>query len=100
MGDGHADGDAGEFTRIEPNRRLRFTWEQPQHQPGSVVELTFTDRGDGRSTIRLSHTRLANAEEVADLRTGWSWAMDSLKAYLETGVGVRYEEWAAGRVDR
>ncbi len=94
----NADGDAGAFTRIDPHQRLRFTWEQPRHQPGSVVEVVFTDRGDGRTTVRLSHTRLAGAEEVADLRTGWTWAMDSLKAYLETGVGVRYAEWSANRV--
>jgi len=89
----NADGDAGEFTRIEPNQRLRFTWEQPQHRHGSVVEVTFTDRGDGRTTIRLSHTRLGSADDVADLRTGWSWAMDSMKAYLETGEGIRYDDW-------
>jgi uncharacterized protein YndB with AHSA1/START domain len=91
----NADGDAGTFKRVEPPRRLAFTWENQQHQPGSVVEVTFSPRPDGRTTVRLSHTRLANADEVADLRHAWSWAMDSYRSYVETGAGIRYEDWSA-----
>lgn len=91
----NGDGDGGAFKTIVPMRRLRFTWEQPKHEPGSEVEVMFEATADGRSKVVLSHSRLANAGEVEDLREGWSWAMDSLRSYLETGSPIRWEDWKA-----
>lgn len=33
------DGDAGEFLALDPPRLVRFTWENPDHAPGTVVEV-------------------------------------------------------------
>ncbi len=93
----NADGDSGEFKTVAAMRRIRFTWEQARHQPGSVVEVLFAAKPDGRSEVVVSHTRLSGQDEVADLREGWSWAMDSLKSYLEIGKPVRWEDWKASR---
>lgn len=41
----------------------------------------------------LSHEKLSSKAEVEDLREGWSWAMDSLKSYLETGKSISWKEW-------
>lgn len=92
-----ADGDTGEFKKVEPNQRLVFTWEQPQHAPGSSVEVLFEDRGD-RCVVNLTHRKLGSKADADDLKTGsWNWALDSLKSYLETGSGVKYEDWKASR---
>jgi len=49
------------------------------------------------ATVRIEHNRLANREDLAGQREGWAWAIESLKAFLETGRGVRYAAWEAGK---
>lgn len=93
----NADGDGGKFKRIVPQKRIRFTWEQKKHQPGSEVEAAFTPKGDDKTQLVLTHEKLSSKEEVEDLREGWSWAMDSLKSYLETGSPIRWEDWKAAK---
>lgn len=88
----NGDGDHGEFRRIVPMKRIRFTWNSKHHKPGSVVEVRFTDKGE-KCGVTLGHSKLSSSKEVEDLRKGWSWAMDSLKSYLETGRGIKYEDW-------
>ncbi len=94
----NADGDSGEFRVIVPNGRIRFTWEQKQHEPGSVVEVRFYEKGASKCQVVLQHSKLANQKEVEDLREGWSWAMDSLRSYLETGKAIKFEEWKTGKL--
>ena len=89
----NGDNDSGEFKRIVNHKLIRFTWEQKHHQPGSEVEVTFNERVDGKVVIRLQHEKLAIKKDTDDLKEGWSWAMDSLKSYLETGKKITWEEW-------
>jgi uncharacterized protein YndB with AHSA1/START domain len=96
----NADRDGGEFRAIVPNSRIRFTWEQKQHRPGSVVEVRFYENGPSKCQVVLQHSGLANKAEVEDLREGWSWAMDSLRSYLETGSPIRFESWKAANTGR
>lgn len=93
----NADRDAGTFLRIVPKKRIRFTWEQERHKPGSEVEVAFAAGKPGKTQIVLTHEKLSSKEEVEDLREGWSWAMDSLKNYLESGKPVAWEAWKAAR---
>lgn len=94
---GNDDGDGGEFRRIVPNQLIRFTWENPQHRPGSVVEVEFLDKGPGKATVRLTHGRLSSPEEVENLRDGWAW--DPLPLRLTRrlrGLRARARPAAAG----
>lgn len=89
----NADSDTGEYLVVEEPTKLRFTWEQKMHEPGSEVEVTLEPLGDN-TKMTLTHSKLAKKEEAEELLTGgWEWALDSLKSYLETGRGVRYEDW-------
>jgi len=83
-----ADGDQGKFLVLEHPRRVRFTWEHPQHCPGTLVEVNFSPRPDGRVTVRLEHSGIQDEAGFQDLRKGWTGAMDSLKSYLETGKDI------------
>jgi len=89
----NADKDSGTFLKIVPKKRILFTWEQKQHKPGSEVEVTFQEKEKGKVRMCLSHEKLSSKAEVEDLREGWSWAMDSLKSYLETGKSISWKEW-------
>lgn len=89
----NADGDVCVYKRIIPGKLIRFTWASLHHQPGSEVTITFNPKPKGKVMIGLGHTKLASKQDSDDLREGWSWALDSLKAFLETGKGVGWEEW-------
>jgi uncharacterized protein YndB with AHSA1/START domain len=90
----NADRDTGEYRVVRPPRVLRFTWENEKACPGTVVELRIDPaktRGKSRAVVR--HMRLCSPEDVARMKEGWSWAMDSLKSWLETGSPVTWEAW-------
>lgn len=78
---------------IEAEKRIKFTWENAQHGPGSSVTVLFESKGPEKCVVRLSHERLASVADADDLKGGWSWAMDSLKSYLETGRPIPHYEW-------
>ena len=73
-----------------------MTWTGKRAARGSVVEIEFRERGAG-TTVKLSHRRIATAEEREELRAHWSWAMDSLKSYAESGAPIAREDWVAAR---
>lgn len=93
----NADGDRGTYLAITPPRRLRFTWDNPEHAPGSVVEVTFTPKDRGRTTVRVTHGRLADRRAVEGMRVGWTWALASLATFAATGRGLPYATWDARR---
>ncbi|MEO5928319.1 MAG: SRPBCC family protein [Candidatus Kapaibacterium sp.] len=91
------DGDSGEFLEVVPNQRLKFTWEQPRQAPGSRVTIEFIPQGVNEVHVRLTHSNIETEEDLAGLEDGWRWALDSLKSFLERGIGIRYAEWTSGR---
>ena len=93
----NADHDCGEFLEIVPRRLLRFSWNNPEHGPGSVVTVLFIALGRQRCRLELTHSRLKTEKDAQGFRTGWSWAYASLRNYLATGNGIRYDEWAAAQ---
>ena len=79
----NADGDAGLFKRVRKNKDLRFTWENAAHTPGSIVDVTFQDKGKGKTLITVTHDRIQTRPEADGLREGWGQALDRLKTVLE-----------------
>jgi len=71
----------GEFTLLEPPRRLAFTWAW-ENDPSArqLVEVEFTDHGD-RTTVVMTHTGLP-AAETDDYRAGWQNSFDNLDVAL------------------
>lgn len=93
----NGDGDTGTFLALVPGKRLRFTWDNAKHCPGTVVEVVITPTPDGRVKVGLTHTKLRTKKDREEMKGGWSWAMDSLRSYLETGAGIPHEVWLASR---
>jgi uncharacterized protein YndB with AHSA1/START domain len=48
------DRDAGKFLEVVPNKRLRFTWDNRDHAPGTIVEIVLTRKREG-TTVSLLH---------------------------------------------
>jgi uncharacterized protein YndB with AHSA1/START domain len=93
----NADGDKGVFTFLAPPRRVRFTWENEKHCPGTVVVVTFTKAGANAVSVNVTHSKLKSQKDRENMRGGWSWALDSLKSFLETGKPIRHEDWLESR---
>jgi uncharacterized protein YndB with AHSA1/START domain len=89
----NADGDQGEYLELEPPHRVKFTWDNPAHCPGTQVEVTFSPTAGDKVKVVLIHALLKSSDDLEDMRKGWSWALESLKSYLETGKPIQYEEW-------
>ncbi len=89
----NSDGDRGEFLILEPPRRLRFTWENVHHSPGTLVNIDMVGKGSEKTTVRLEHSKLRTSNDFEDMKEGWSWALDSLKSFLESGEIVAFHEW-------
>ena len=48
-----------------------------------MVDVTFQDKGKGKTGLMLNHHRIQNRPEADGLRAAWSAAFDRLKAMLE-----------------
>lgn len=90
-------GARGAFVRIVEGRFVRFTWNHPERCPRSAVDVEFRSRGEGRSIVKVTHWAIGSAEEREDLRAHWSWALDSMKSFVETGAPVAHHVWAAAQ---
>lgn len=89
----NSDGDKGVFLAIERPQLVKFTWDNKDHCPGTVVEVRFETEAEGEVNIYLEHSGLLTPDHVRDMETGWNWALESLKSYLETGKPILFEDW-------
>lgn len=91
------DGDRGRFLAVVRPRRLRMTWENENHAPGTVVDFTVAAIAGGRSRVSVTHSRLVTRRDAEKMKEAWSWALDSLRAYLDTGKPISVEAWEEAR---
>jgi len=91
------DGDRGRFLAIVRPKRLRMSWENELHAPGSVVEFTIAALTGGKVQVSVTHSRLASRKDAETMKEAWAWALDSLRSYLETGKPISVEPWEEAR---
>lgn len=96
----NADGDRGKYLEILPPNSVKFTWDNEKHCPGTIVEVKFEGLGEGKSKMTLVHSNLASQEDFEDMRKGWTWALASLRSYLERGKPISFESWESGKSGR
>ncbi len=94
------DHDKGRFLEIVPNERLRFTWGNAQHAPGTIVEVLMKNLG-GKTVVTLIHSGFKNKRDFdhySSEESGWNWALSNLKAHLEGRKTLFYEDWMENTV--
>lgn len=72
--------DLRERTATEP-KSVRFDWGDG---PGRL-HVTFTAKGHAKSTITVSHTRLADAHEADNVKLFWRERLSALAELFEGG---------------
>ena len=75
-------GASGEYTVIDPPRRLAFTWTW-DHDPENslLIELEFTEH-DGRTTVVMVSSGLTTEKDRGDHERGWRACYDNLDREL------------------
>ncbi len=94
------DGDQGIILKLRRPRMLRMSWENPRHCPGTTVTFTVARPAPGRARVRVTHGRLATAKDARTMKEAWSWALDSYRAYVETGTPITVEAWQQERREK
>jgi uncharacterized protein YndB with AHSA1/START domain len=78
-----ADGSKGSYKRVRENKDLRFTWEGSGVTPGSIVDVQFQDKGNGKTGLLVNHDRIQTRADADGLRNAWGEALARLKSVLE-----------------
>lgn len=67
-------------SRATPNKSLRLGWGKDE---ATRVDLGLYSKGATKSQIAIQHSKLADATEVAKMKTYWKGALDKLARLLE-----------------
>ena len=71
-------GGGGTYTEIDPPSRLAFTWTwDDDAERETLIELDFLE-AEGRTTVLLTHSALADEEAVRNHEDGWSKCLANL----------------------
>ena len=84
---------AGEYTTLEPERRVTCTWMGRDEPARTEVDVRLEAR-NGRTEVHLAHLGLGEGNGWARARDefdrGWTLALENLQSLLETGQDLRY----------
>ena len=89
----NSDKDQGEFLVVERPSKVQFTWENQEHCPNTIVDIRFRRDGESAVEVMLEHRDIGDEPGYRDMRTGWSWALDSFKSFMEEGKPISFEAW-------
>jgi len=82
----------GEFTRIEVNKLVEFSWLGKGEPVKTQVQVRLTEEKDG-VRVELTHTGLGTeeiwVEPGKEIRRGWEVGLENLKSTLEMGKDLR-----------
>ena len=82
----------GEFTELEENQLLAFSWHGKGEPAVTQVQVKLTEVEDG-TEIQLTHGGVGEGKEWDPVRTqlqrGWEVGLTNLKSVLETGLDKR-----------
>jgi uncharacterized protein YndB with AHSA1/START domain len=78
-----SDGTTGETRSFRREDRIRLTWQPPDWDHDSTVQVAVAPSGDTKTMIRFHQERLANAREREQQRTHWRAVMASVVKALD-----------------
>jgi uncharacterized protein YndB with AHSA1/START domain len=81
--EGRDIGGGGTYTEIDPPTRLAFTWTwDDDSDRETLIELDFLE-AEGRTTVLLTHSALADEEAVRSHERGWAQCLENLGRAIE-----------------
>ncbi len=68
----------GKYLEISRYHKLVFTWVSPFSVDGSTVTLLFSDKGDNKTHVDLTHIKFIDDEARVNHEGGWKNILDCL----------------------
>jgi len=68
----------GEYLEINRPDKLVFTWVSPFSTEGSTVTILFSDLGDDKTHVELTHIKFIDEESRANHEGGWGNILKTL----------------------
>lgn len=75
-------GISGEVRSYHPANRIRITWQPPDWEHDTTVQITVQAKG-AKTTIRFHQERLANSSERHTQREHWKRVADRIQDALD-----------------
>ena len=72
----------GKYLEISRPDKLVFTWESPFSTDGSIVTLKFSDLGENKTYVELTHLNFIDEESRENHEGGWGNILESLNKIL------------------
>lgn len=85
--DGYA---AGQFTKLEADKEVGFTWQNGDSPTISDVHVKI-EGDDQQSTVEIQHSGLGEDQDTQALEALWNDALENLQSVLESGIDLRIQ---------
>ena len=72
----------GEYLEVIRSSKLVFSWISPFSIEGSTVTINFSQAGDDKTYVELTHVRFIDEEARSDHEGGWTNILDALNVTL------------------
>ena len=73
----------GEYVEIDEPNRIVFTWNwYSSEAPPTLVTFSLKDKGDGTTSLTLTHERFSDADTRTGHSMGWNGSLDNLETLL------------------
>jgi len=72
----------GKYLEISSPNKLVFSWVSPFSAEGSTVSLVFSEVGDNKTKVELTHVRFIDETHRDNHEGGWRNILDSLNSLL------------------
>ena len=86
-GDAPTMSVTGTYREVDPPRLLVYTWRWDSGPAASadesMVTVRFTDLGDGRTEVTVTHDRFAPGQDSSPYRSGWEESLEKLADVVE-----------------
>ncbi len=73
---------SGKYLEISRPNKLVFTWDSPFSIDGSTVTLKFTDMGENKTNVDLTHVKFPDEESRVNHEGGWGNILEVLNDVL------------------
>ena len=72
----------GQYLEISRPNKLVFTWESPCSTEGSTVTLKFSNMGENKTNVDLTHIKFIDEESRENHEAGWGHILECLNDIL------------------
>jgi uncharacterized protein YndB with AHSA1/START domain/DNA-binding transcriptional ArsR family regulator len=84
----------GRVLEVDPPRRLVVTFGEPDEDAETASRVTFlVEPHEGIVRLTVTHERLADAQALREISSGWPAVLANLKSLLETGQVLPSAPW-------